>query len=195
MLLVIAMLLAPVALAQAPPSLQNTDEEQRRTAELHLLAVDLRNAIMKHDIDTLLKYVEVDPDHFISLDEARRVLEDPRSPAHCLLFDTRCRLDQLWETGGDGNPYQISAREFFQKHSALSIGVRFYGSGSRRFDLAQILYVIKGSPYDSSFPKWLNDPEHWKKWGEQYIDACLQRTADGWRYHAGAVGVFFCKDD
>ena len=173
-----------------------SSDARLRERDVRSIAIELKEAIIKRDIETLLKYIVVDPNNYKSYREARQALEDKETPIHCLLFDTNCRLEQLNRSSGGTNPYRVSVAEFFRKHPDAKVKIRFFGpSPADRSDFAQIFYVVPNSTYDHRFPQWVNEGAYLKDWGDMFVDACLKRTIDGWRYHSGAAGVFVCAGD
>lgn len=179
-------------------------EEQRRTGQLRAIARELREAILRRDIEALLRYEtrgeQVGRLTYNSYTESQALLADPRSWLYCQLFDTQCRLEQLRESEGipGSNPYRISVAEFFQKHPHVEIKIHFFGTRNPDLgmqgvlDLAQIAYVVPGSSLDRRFPNPLREDFPVKKWGKEYVDTCLQHTRKGWRYYAN---IFICPSD
>lgn len=177
------------------------EEQQRRTRELQKIAAELREAILRRDIDILLKYIVIGPNDFSSYEDAKRVLQMPAYSISCLLFDTKCQQEELRRSGGENNPYQISVAEFFEKHPNLRIEMRFFGrkdplhGPESTLGLVQILYIVRGSSYDVQFPQWLSDKFPLKQWGKEYVEACMRYTKDGWRYYSPNTGIFFCDHE
>lgn len=181
--------------ANRPPTQQEVD---RRVQELRKLGIELREAILNRDTETLLKYIEVGPNGFESHEAARTTLQMRTSSVSCLLFDTKCLEGELRRSGGEQNPFRISVQQFFKNHPKLRIEIHFFGRRDPEqgvenvLDLAQILYIVPGSAYDIRFPHWLKDRYPQNQWGKQYVEACMKHTLDGWRYYSGGAGVFVC---
>src|SRR3990172_8310655 len=53
------------------------EEKQRRTREVYKIGVELREAILRRDNETLLKYIVIGPNDFSSYEEARLILQMP----------------------------------------------------------------------------------------------------------------------
>jgi hypothetical protein len=181
-----ALMAYPISRAAEDPKSQQ--EKQLRTRELQKIAAELREAILRGDIETLLKYIVVGPNDFNSYEDAKLALHMRDYSIRCLLFDTKCQEEMLRRGGGENNPYRISVAEFFEKHPDLRIEVRFFG-GKDSLQLAQLLYIARGSTYDARFPNWLKDKFPEKQWGKEYVAACMKYTEDGWRYFSD---IFVC---
>jgi hypothetical protein len=173
-------------------SAREAEEPPERLEALYAIAEELRTAILQKDIEALLKYIVIGPDGFESREQARRLF-DPEEPSiRCLIFDTKCWLEELGEHGGETNPYRTSLLDFFQQHPEVRIRIRVFDPPN---DRAQILYIVKGCRYDATYPSWAGDPSSLEQWGEQFVDGCMKYTDSGWRYDSADAGIFFCGGD
>jgi hypothetical protein len=182
-------------------------DEQKQVSDLIGIATRLRLAILARDMDTLLEYTpsrsEVGTYESATYDvqsEYRELLGDPKSWLYCQLFSTSCHLEYLRRYDREGtNPYRIAIRDFFESHKELRVKVRFLpykakGIGTTKgLRVAQILYIVPGSPEDKRFPP---SSQNWrtrlKPWGKTYVDTCLVETQFGWRYYFAPI--FICKE-
>ncbi len=192
------------ASAQRLPKLPG---EQKQVSELLTIANLLRAAILARDIDTLLEYApsqeEVGKYESATYDARsnyRELLNDSKSWLYWQLIDTRCHLESLRQYDpGNTNPFRISIRDFFESHNKLRVkvyflpntvkgGVAIEGKGPH---IAQVVYVVPGSPEDKRFPPL---SQNWKTrlkpWGKTYVDTCLVETPFGWRYYFAPI--FIC---
>lgn len=169
---------------------ENSDLSTRKR-ELKEVADELRTAILRKDVDTILKYVVIGPDGFKSYEEARELLKTTPG-VRCLLFDTACQLEDLRKNAGENNPYRVSVLDFFKTHPDLRIEIHFWPENR---DFATILYISRGGKFDRSYPRWVNDINSLKQWGREFVQACMGYTKDGWRYHSADLGIFFCSTE
>jgi hypothetical protein len=169
---------------------ENSDLSTRKR-ELKEIADELRTAILRKNIDTILKYVVIGPDGFKSYGEARELFETMPS-TRCLLFDTVCQIEYLRNNAGENNPYRVSVLDFFKAHPDLRIEIYFWPNNQ---DFARILYISRGAEFDRSYPHWVNDINPLKQWGKEFVQACMQYTKDGWRYRSADGGIFFCSTE
>ena len=179
-------------------------EQQRRTGELRAIALKLRDAILRKDIEALLRYEtrgeQIGKYTYDGYAESKALLTDLQSWLFCQLFDTQCHLQLLKQQEGTpgSSPYRISVGEFFQNHPDLKIAIHFFGAKDPDLglegvlDLAQIAYVVPGTSLDRRFPDPLREDFPVEKWGKEYVDTCLQYTKKGWRYYAT---IFICPSD
>jgi hypothetical protein len=171
---------------------QKAEEPPERIQALYGIAEELRTAILQKDIEALLKYIVIGPDGFESYAQAR-ILFDPETPSiRCLIFDTKCWLEELREHHGETNPYRTSLLDFFQQHPNLRVRIRLFDPPNHR---AHVLYIVTGSQYDATYPSWADDPNSLKEWGKQFIAGCMKYTDSGWRYDSPDAGIFFCGGD
>jgi hypothetical protein len=190
------------ASAQRVPKLS---EEQKQVSELLAIATRLRAAILARDIDTLLEYAPSQEEigkyksaTYDARSDYRELLSDSKSWLYCQLFDTPCRLEHLRQYDQrNTNPYRIAIKDFFESHKELRVKVYFLphtvkgGVPANGPHLAQVVYVVPGSPEDKRFPP---PSKNWKTrlkpWGKTYVDTCLVETPFGWRYYS--TPIFIC---
>lgn len=121
-------------------------EEQRRR-ELMIIALELKEAILRQDKATILKYVAKDGilcgDAMVPYAEVKRGLEDPTSRFYADLFDTE-RLRQF-VAGRTLYPPE-SVKEYLEKARDLTIEINFFKvGGKKRLDWAGITYTSRHS--------------------------------------------------
>lgn len=199
-LVLVAILRGAEAGDPRPGSREFALERQRRMRELHKIALELRDAVLRKDTEALLKYATRDERigrySEDAYSEFKPLLDDPKSWLYCIIFDTQCRLEHLRQNEGipASNPYRVSVGEFFQAHREVRIKIHFFGTKKPDFglesvlDLAQVAYVVAGSSADRGFPRTLS----LQKWGTEFIDTCLGHTRRGWRYYGN---IFGCPSD
>ena len=173
-------------------SAREAEEPPERMQALYGIAEELRTAILQKDIQALLKYIVIGPDGFESYEQARSLFNPETPSIRCLIFDTKCWLEELRENAGETNPYRISLLDFFQQHPEIRIRIRLFDPPNHR---AQIFYIARGSRYDTSYPSWAGDPNSLDQLGKQFVDGCMKYTDSGWRYDSADAGVFFCDGD
>ncbi len=180
-----------LAISCSACAVREAEEPPERIQALYGIAEELRTAILQKDIETLLKYIVIGPDGFESREQAMDLFAADNPSIRCLLFDTKCRLEDLREHG-ETNPYRISVLDFFQQHPNIRVRIRLFDLPNHR---AHVLYIVTGSQYDATYPSWADDPDSLKEWGKQFVGGCMKYTDLGWRYDSADAGIFFCGGD
>lgn len=122
---------------------EGRSREELRREELLTIARQLKEAILKIDSATIVRYVGKDGivcgDAMVSYGEVKQELEDPTSRFHAELFDSE-RLRQFVAGRTLGPP--MSVKDYLEKARDLTTQVSFFEvKGKKRLDWAGITYT------------------------------------------------------
>jgi hypothetical protein len=103
-----------------------TDKKSSHEAELKLVVSDIRNLILKEDIDHFAKYIGPDglfcTDDQFSHADVIAALKDKSSPLYLSLFNSKLLKEKCGEAYSDEYP-AISDKEFFKTAKDLKVEV------------------------------------------------------------------------
>jgi len=178
-------IVAAVLLAATPALAQPDEEEARRTAELELIAATVWQAIVRRDVDALLRFTSP----FEEATQVRTQLTTTDSALACALWDTACLRQEPLEYA---QLIRTAVVDFFRQRPNARLRVTYLGMPGvlgmeSRLDLAILTWLVRGSDADQRFPA-----HDLSRWGVDHINTCMiHGKATGWRFHSD-VGVFFC---
>lgn len=146
-------------------------------AALHAMGKDIADAVLRKDIERLLRYDRhdlVDPARNL-VESDRKLLSDPKSDLYCYLFDTSC----IPVSNGGPSVYDV-----LRSAKQLTIELIDFGKSDSGVEMRLLLF-FDGADATIDHARLrslaLNDNYLCEKWGSKKATWLFERANDQWR--------------